>query len=257
MNSLVGLVKKDLMISRFLFIVWFAINILFMIGSFFLSKYMHEPMVPIGIFIMLLVLNTMLIPVLVSASLRVEGKTQLWLYNPQSSTKLLLSKIITAISYQVISLILLFAYGYIVFKFSISSTINLDSILINESFSVSIFLMALGLYLTFWIMFYWAIYHSLGKFPRIRRVRWLVIVVIFIGLSIIEDLILKIDAFSNLLDKWHFSIGLNPSFQYKNETWDFTFVNTNFPLIPILIYFIISLILFVITSWLLDKKVEV
>ncbi|WP_342541129.1 hypothetical protein MHI39_09070 [Heyndrickxia sp. FSL K6-6286] len=35
MNSLVGLVKKDLLISRFLFIVWFAINILFMIGSFF------------------------------------------------------------------------------------------------------------------------------------------------------------------------------------------------------------------------------
>ena len=144
MNSLVGLVKKDLLISRFLFIVWFAINILFMIGSFFLSKYMHEPMVPIGIFIMLLVLNTMLIPVLVSASLRVEGKTQLWLYNPQSSTKLLLSKIITAVSYQVISLILLFVYGYIVFKFSISSTIKLDSILINESFSVSIFLMAFG-----------------------------------------------------------------------------------------------------------------
>ncbi|QQZ10756.1 hypothetical protein [Heyndrickxia vini] len=254
MSSFIGLLKKDLSISRYLFFTWLGgVNILFMIGSFIVANYIDEPITPLGCLVMLILLHTIFIPILVLASLRVEGKTQIWLYNPQSSAVLLYSKIAAAFIYQCISQCLVWIFGLIAFAHVGMPT----KFPITEMISSSILLTAIGLYIACWIIFYWSIYHSLGKYPKIMRLRWVFILVIFIILNIIETQLLKIKVFKDFINSWSFPLDINPSFNYTSHAWSVHTTAVDIPIIPIFLYVIIAIILLTISSWLLDRKVEV
>src|SRR5690625_7942039 len=128
---------------------------------------------------MVLGFHIFLLPAMLIQMLQLEGKTQLWLYNPQSSSKLFLSKLIVCFGYQLISQLFLTVIGLVVFmclrdEIPFGTTFIFKGIVLFNTA-----LLGIGLYLSCWVMFYWCIYHSLGKFPMIKSFRWIIFIIIF------------------------------------------------------------------------------
>ena len=60
------------------------------IASFWFAHYTGESMALFGALVTILLFHSLFCPLMILAQLRLEGKTQLWLYNPNNSALLLL-----------------------------------------------------------------------------------------------------------------------------------------------------------------------
>ncbi|MBM7713085.1 hypothetical protein MHB50_12930 [Siminovitchia sp. FSL H7-0308] len=222
MKAFIGLVKKDLGLMKF----WSWMGLLFfgMAGMHIFSGYISEPelMFP---FMMAAVL--ILAPLLLLYTLRVEGKTQLWLYNPQSSLKLLLAKLGAAAIIQLIAQLFISFYALFFMRRAIaffSSALPIDQGII----SLQLHIFGTAMHVSVLFMFLWTVYHSLGKYPAIRHFRWLAVVLVWLSYHVlVERQLWKLPIFQNSLSL-------------------FT-----------LMYAILSIIFFLLASRLLDRKVEV
>lgn len=256
MRAFNGLLKKDFYISRFWFFTWLIMMMLIMAASVILANRIGDPTVSIGFIIMLMIFHLAFIPLMVFSSLRIEGKTQIWLYNPQSSKLLILSKMAVSIIYQLLSQVILVIFTSVILH-SMADRLNGITLTLMDLVLINLAVMLIGLYLTFWIIFYWSIYHSLGKYPAIRKIRWIAIILVLFVCNSFEMLLLKIKSFKNLLHEWTFPLPLNHSFDYSQQGWSTQIELVDVAVVPIILYVIVAIILFLISSWLLDRKVEV
>src|SRR5690625_6229569 len=116
MTAFKGLLMKDFYITRNWFIACLIGDVVFLLIPFVVGTYVNVPLSFVSIFLfMVLVFFICLLPAMLIQILQLEGKTQLWLYNPQSSSKLFLSKLIVGFGYQLISQLFLTVIGLVVF----------------------------------------------------------------------------------------------------------------------------------------------
>jgi hypothetical protein len=114
-----------------------------------------------------------------------------------------------------------------------------------------------GLYVSCWAIFYWTVYHSLGKFPAVKNWRWLVLLLLFFVFNTITTLLAKIEFLKEIVNKWKIPILMNVNGDYKREGWEIHLNSTDIPVVGLVIYVIVAFSLFLISCWLLDRKVEV
>lgn len=254
MTAFKGLLKKDFHITRFWFFTWLIVMLLLMLASIVISIRIDEPMITVGLVFMLLAGHIVFLPLSLLTSLRLEGKTQIWLYNPQSSRILILSKIAVSLISMLISLVVIALFCQFVVRYI---AIDPKSGILNVLLWADISIISIGLYFSCWILFYWSIYHSLSKFPAIRKFKWLVIILTIFICNTIEASLLKIKWFVTWINKWKISIPLDRSFNYHHHAWHTRVENVDIAILPIVLYAIVGIILFLLSSWLLDRKVEV
>lgn len=260
MSAFFGLLKKDLNLMKFWYGVWLVVLFLIIIGSFSLAKWVSEPSVVVPIFVMLLGFHSFLMPLMVISVLRIEGKTQLWLYNPQSSRKLLLSKISAAMIFQILSQLIVGLYGLVVIKY-----LKMDGLLgqfdelltFKVGFFIEIGILFFAVYMSMWAMILWTIYHSLGKYPAIKNFRWLIVIAVLISYNVFESLLIRINLIQKQFSVMSINLNIVPSLDYQEHGWNIMYSETPIPILPIILYTILTIILFLIASRLLDRKVEV
>ncbi|MBS4173654.1 hypothetical protein [Bacillus sp. FJAT-49736] len=254
-----GLLKKEFYVTRLSFLTWVIFMLIANIASFVIANRIDEPLVPIGFQIAIAVFHIGLMPIMLLTSLKLEGKTQLWLYNPQSSKTLLLSKITMLAAYQLISQLILVLTSQVAYKYAVSQGVQIEHFPISTVLAINISLLLIGLYASLWIMFYWCFFHSLGKYPSIKKVRWLFILILFFIFNAIETAIMQIDFLRDIVTKWKLPMYINPRFHYEvtSHKWNMQFDMQQVAIIPLIIYAVIAIALYIISSWLLDKKVEV
>ncbi len=261
MRAFIGLLKKDLSLMKFWYFVWLTFMFIGMIGVYALSVYTSEPSITVPFLVTMASFHVFLAPLSLLTVLNIEGKTQLWLYNPQSSIKLLLSKISSAAIIQLIAQTFISLYAFFIMK------VLLDNGLI-DSFSSFLpfkqgFLMQLGIfgtsmYFSIWVIFLWTVYHSLGKYPAIKNFRWLGVILVWFAYNVLEVLLAKTKLFKNELFSFGVSVNIAPKMDYKMENgWNILYTDANIPIVTIGLYIILSIIFFLLASWLLDRKVEV
>ncbi|MBP1916185.1 hypothetical protein J2Z23_003167 [Lederbergia galactosidilyticus] len=263
MRAFWGLLKKDLILLRFWSCVWLICVFLGMVAGLILANKMGDLSLIVPMYVFVMSAQILFIPIMLIYILNLEGKTQMWLYNPQSSWKLILSKLVSVTCFQLISQLLLLVYGFIFLQLLMSSDMvatseNLLPINLIAYFILSI--LAVSVYFGVLMIFYWTIYHALAKFPRIQRFRWLVLVGIWIGWNTLETFVAKILGKTPI-----FSIGLQvnpvPSMHYDNvgKNWSIVHSQGDFtiPITIIFVYLLVAIILLFVSSRLLDKKVEV
>lgn len=261
MKAFVGLMKKDMLLARFGYIVWLIAAFLMLLGGYIFAVRADEQFIVVPFIFMALFMHVGFAPLYVLSLLRVEGKTQLWLYNPQGSIKLLLSKCATAVISLIASQVLTSIFAFIMVK-----VVGLQGVQnsVKEIFSVKHFafmngaLLAGSIYLMIWVIFLWVVYHSLSHRPILRKLRWLVVILIVIASNIIETAFMRIEALRNFVMSWVVDVKYIASFSYSTgaglESMPLEF---SLPIIPIILYAGYALILFYTASLLLDKKVEV
>ncbi|RLQ98103.1 hypothetical protein [Falsibacillus albus] len=261
MDSFSGLLRKDYHLSKSWMLTWFIFMLLILFLAFGVSEYTDQRLVVFAALMILGFTHLWFIPGIMMSYLRVEAKTQLWLHNPQSTKVLILSKVAIALMYQIISQLFLTVAGLLILNYYLTpdmiNGISGMGHLAKPIFLLNIFLIAFSLYVTCWILFYWTVYHALGKYPRIKRMRWLVLLLFFIVWNSLESLFLRISLFKQWLYTWKIQALGGGSFHYENNQWTTEVSTTMIPIIPFILYTVLGICLFYLSSWLLDKKVEV
>ncbi|WP_042462141.1 hypothetical protein [Neobacillus dielmonensis] len=258
MSAFQGLVKKDFAISKVWFFSWIILISLILCLPMALEIYLHSPLSFLPMVVVLVLLfHAVFLPCMLLSMLRLEGKTQLWLYNPQSSRSLLLSKLTVSLVYQVVAQIYLTAVGLVIYHFYKNEIHIESSDLFDGAVIANAGLLLFSLYVSCWALLYWTIFHSLNKFPAIKNWRWLVILLLFFVYNAISTFFGKIEPLKEFVHKWTIPVLAGVHTSYKQDGWEIRLNAMDIPVLGILLYALIAIVLFLISCWLLDRKVEV
>lgn len=258
MSALQGLLKKDYGISKFWFLFWLGFIAVFLIVPLLMELYFKQPasFLPIAV-VMLLGSHAFFLPGMLLSMLHLEGKTQLWLYNPQSSKSLLVSKVVVCLVYQLIAQVFLTGAGLTVYQFNKHQFFIETSDLIIGITVLNVGLLLFALYVSCWTIFYWSVYHYLGKFLAIKNWRWLALLLLFFLSNVIFTFLTKIAILKEIVTKWKIPVLMGANFEYKQGGWEIYLNGTDLPVLLLLLHALFAFCLFLISCWLLDRKVEV
>jgi len=250
LTELRGLYKKELLLSRSTFFS----GLLFLFSIFVVGLILSSDNSYLEVFtIMALFMHIFYLPLIVLVSLNVEAKTQLWLHNPNSGAKLFLAKLLGGFTYFLVSLALTSIIAWLVLLNS--SDLELvndfqgirDILLINLSVTIG------TVYLSVWALFYWSLYHSMKKVPFLKNIRWFIIIGLPILLSALKQFIQSQPFYKRLAEMNAINLDLANGFQSTN----LMIQSSSISLFTVVLYFIISITVFLFAVWLLERKVEV
>jgi hypothetical protein len=255
LKSFSGLFKKDLLISRFWSATWMLFMVCTIIASFLFAHYTGEQMALFAAFATILLFHILFCPLMMITQLRLEGKTQLWLYNPNKGAVLLLSKLAAAAVYQFVSQAILFIYGLIVRSVLQSLTDSLFSV--SDLILVNIGIFLGSVFFSTWVMFLWTIYETLKKYPALKKIRWLIPLLIYNAYGLIEGLFIKSGLLQSAQKFWSISLKSDFKFHYEDSGWTVTFSQIDLPGVLLVYYAVLTVCLFYFSNKLLDRRVEV
>lgn len=252
-NSWIGLLKKEYRLSKVFVFTWFIILIssIILVNIFMENQSANR----FAIASIILILHVIYLPLYMFYSLRVEADhLHLWLHSSHPARNLILAKLLNGLLSFLISLSISISYLYITIKNLGDFGINSTAIALNATF------IGYSIYLSMWVVFIWVIYQVIKKIAG--RFTWL----IFVGLVTfgfwLMDIIRKSNTYEILTDWGRINL---PYINYSLEEGLRNTANINIhieevPHIDLGVIFskiLIILGLFFLSSWLIDKKVEV
>lgn len=255
MSVFKGLYIKELKLSRSNFFAGIILLFLAAVLGLGLNSYMNTPSALALISLVILGLHIFYIPAMLLSSLNVEGKSQLWLHNPNSSTKLILAKIGAGFTYFLLSIIA----SFLIARFAINDLSVLLGVDLFHGQALKYlilltFICLMGsLYLSVWLFFYWTIYHAIKNIPSIKKVRWLILLGIWVFLTWLQNVIVNSSLYQSLKE-----IG-NINVPYFNHlfTSEVLMVETQINVVTTILSLIVIGVVFLASVWLLERKVEV
>ncbi|MGP7816869.1 hypothetical protein [Niallia sp. 01092] len=254
MKAFKGLLKKDLKLSKTMFYTFLIMMAIMIATGFGFSGY-YQKFDIVAVFAFGLVgAHVIYLPLSIYSSLRVEGKTQLWLHNPNSSILLLLSKILSSFIFAVISLTISILFATICLRMSDQMNLIFTR---TELLFMGIFILSISDFMSIWGIFYWVIYHSLAKITWLKKIRWLLLFLMWNAWEAVTNFLDKLSFIKELKQIGVIKIGNALQFQGSEGSFSTSIESTEVSLVVIAGYLCITIILFFISSWLLDRKVEV
>lgn len=259
MGAFKGLLWKDVHISK----SWLVINLIaeavLLLTAYGVGIYTGDGIlfVPI-VLVTLLIFHFFFAPVILLQMLHLEGKTQLWLHNPQSSRRLLLSKMIVSTAYQFVSQIFLTIVGLFIYQYYFKTLVMIDGSFLAKALVLGNGALLLGgIYLSCIVVFFWSVYHSFSKYSLNKGLRWLIILSILIAYGLIEDRLGETKLFQAIGEAWTIPVPLDYHFMYDQGVWQSTVQIVEFSVFTLIYQIALSVVIFLIASRLLDRKVEV
>lgn len=231
-----------------------------MIVGFGFSKYYQLPGIMAVISFVVYVMHVIFLPIFLLSSLRTEGKTQLWLHNPNSGSKLLLAKLAACLSYYLISILIALVISYWAINWTGLFYEFQDQVLRGLLF-VGVFTSFMTMYLGIWVLFYWTFYHSIRSIPFLKKIRWVIIIAVWMLLNIIDNFIKSLAIYKSLNQIGTIQIHVLKELRFEasqmsaNMTPNFGTVH--FSIVTGLLYVALTVVVFFTAVWLLERKVEV
>ncbi|WEK55307.1 MAG: hypothetical protein P0Y55_04385 [Candidatus Cohnella colombiensis] len=231
-----ALFKKDLRLIKTTFLIGLVINLLCLLFAMLVNQYLFIPLLVAALF------HVFYVPIILFISLKTEAnQLHLWLHNPRSGATLLLSKVLNGIVMTIVSLLVL----YVMAGSLVSSRFSLVEAYWSDAKRMGLFIfphiIMLSILIGIWTLLLWSLYHAFKY--RIGRWTWLALISAVIVLGLINEL-------------------LDSSNLFKWGGWNIQF--PEFSIDPISVYtgqylyhFIAGISLFYLSSWIIDKKVEV
>lgn len=255
-NAFKGLMRKEWLLSKNTFILLICFKFLIWaveLGGCLFTRnhellYIATSMI-IGI-------HVIYITMIVGSGLSLEEKSQMWLHNPRSTTMMLGSKLLTGILLQIISLFMAFLLlGLTVFFLDSPGENFLTA---GSILQMSIQLTFSGLELAIFYTFYWTVYHSMGKFVFLAKFK-VVLFTLFIIASVLLILFIEKQLLAGLHSILPFPVEMTKfmNVYIEEEGLGIRSGSENISLAGLLISSIKIIVLFFLSSWLLNKAVEV
>lgn len=254
MAAFKGLLKKDFLLSKSFFLSILTIMGIGLIMAIGLARYYQSEEIFGIISVSMVLAHLFYIPGALLTSLQMEGKTQLWLHNPTSSWKLLLSKITINFIYYLLSISVIFIIAAISLSIS-KNTFHYFST--SDLFLMSGSFFLISLYMSAWIIFYWTFFHSLGRYYRLKKYRWIVILLCWNGWNLLGYLVNKLRFVQEMKEFGMLHFGNSLQFTGNSSGFEASMGSIDISVVALGSKLLIVVCLFLISSWLLDKKVEV
>lgn len=256
MSAFKGLYIKDLKLSLATFLIGIILLNLLTLGSLWLKEYLDEPMIPAVLFFLATVAHVLYLPGIVFTSLQIEGQSQLWLHSPNRGWKLFLSKILAGATYFVVSIF----FTILLAKLAMNGVdVSNNFVGFSEIVKENLFIMgggisAISIYLSVWVLFYWAVYHSLKVIPFLNQFRRLAVLVLWILITAIGDWILDTPVVEVIQEKGRLNINFfAANFGENTISAEMAYIDVG----TIIMYLIVTIGVFLTAVWLLERKVEV
>ncbi|WP_273851502.1 hypothetical protein [Guptibacillus spartinae] len=256
MTNWSGLLRKEFRVTRTLLLGVITFDLLVMIGFYLGSAKWEVPYLTAIIGGVLTGLHVFFLPLYLLISLNTEGRNlHLWLHNPQSGARLLGAKILNGllallISMGIVSGLALLAYNLetSVFEFPI------ENVWLFGFYFLTV-IVAGSLYMGTWLTFYWTLYQVLKTYIG----RWAVLfVLILIGFMSWLSSWFDGTSISKGLSDWGYVQLPSPlNMEVSQREFDLTVSTFPFPIGNVVFDFITLVLIFLLTCWLLDRKVEV
>ncbi|MDO8224233.1 hypothetical protein BHT94_00205 [Bacillus licheniformis] len=253
MDSFLGLLKKDLKLSKIWLLAWICGIIFLLVTGHIIASHTKQPLVIFGFFVAVAFFLVFLSPVFVFYHLHKEGKSQLWLYNPNGGFLLLSSKLAASLLYQFLIQLALTAYGiWIYHMFSVKNLLEHHVDMTSTVVLLNVYGLISSLYMSVTIVVFWTVFHSLKNW---RGMRWAVMGLLAAVWYFFDECIM-----SPLLESqkhfWPVTVYCNFDFNFHN-VWRLELKPIHLSVLGFPIAIIITIILLLMASKLLDRKVEV
>ncbi len=259
MTAFKGLLWKDFHTSKIWFIGWIGIIFLIYFIGLIIGNVVNEPSVVLIFLIMLGMFHLVVLPVIVTSMLRLEGKTQLWLHSPHNGFMLIIPKLLISLIYSIVSFLLVDILGMISLKMSPHNSL-FEYWPFKEGIFFNLGVTTVSFYFSIWTLFLWALYHALSKFPSIKNIRWLVITGFIIVYQSVVAFFMNLKWVQNVFFE-SFTVSIPSGFFFTvGQSEASAGLHTEMiplPVLPFLFEGLVMIIIFIISCWLLDRKVEV
>ncbi|OCT16160.1 hypothetical protein A8709_01565 [Paenibacillus pectinilyticus] len=235
-----AIVKKDLRLSTTVLFAGLVINVMSIVIAGLVGQYLFIPLLAAAGF------HVFYLPIALFASLRTEGsQLHVWLHNPRSAASLLLSKLTSGLATMIVSLAVLYAMAGILLraKFRLMEAYWTDTW--SAGWLIFLHAILISVAIGVWVILLWSLYHAVKH--RIGRWSWVVLIGVVLLSSWIDDIITSSSLYK-LVTQWggmeiNFpTFSVDPFSLYLGEY----FYNL-----------IIVIALFYLSSWIVDRKVEV
>lgn len=263
MDAFIGLIKKDLKMSKTMFLFWFAILVFVNVLGVGLSQYYNDPKLFSVFSITAVVVHLLYMFGFLINHLPAEARTQSWLHNPNSGFLILGSKGVTGLICLSANLVIALLLTNLSLRIMGNKYLTDDLVQITTfgySFYIFIGLLYISLLAAMWIIFYWAFYHSVKNIPFIKSIRWLIIIGSWVLFSEISSYIEGLAFFKKLQSMWLVVTpkAMSFNFSFGNATVRSSFGEvTHVSLMICFIHLGVAFILFLIAVWLFERKIEV
>jgi hypothetical protein len=261
MMAFKGMLMKDWILGRRNLAFAALLQLAAVFIAYLLAHFFHEPGVLFLSGFLIIMFHGISFTVLLLSFLNLEGKTQLWLYNPNSTWVLLGAKMTISLLFQIISVLFACCVGYIVLHF-LPKLFDYPSIKevpgMGDLLAIAAEVTLSGIALTVLIMFLWVVYHSLKQVRFIKHIRWLIVFLLFILLTISWSFLMGSHFMAGLQDIAVITFDTRSGFNLS-ETGGLEFEVTHNQISPfaILLYIVALGVLFWLSALTLDRKVEV
>lgn len=259
MNPFRGLVVKELKIIKDHFYGVIATIVFAIIAGIVLSRYFEEANILPAFVFALFFSHILFYPIFILYSLNIETKTQGWLHNPNRGSYLLGSKLVAISIYFILSLVftIFLAIGSYYYQPEASFYDNIPVVL---PVYVLLFIVCSSFYFGLWFCFYWTVFYSLKNVPLLGKMR---------SVSILIFIVLQLLVYSSISNSnWYkqmiliSEIDLNVdwlqfNFFLQSGGFSFGMADNTMSIFEIIVYVVTASLLFLTSTWLLEKKVEV
>lgn len=262
MKSWIGLLKKEFHLGKMNLIVSLGVITLLMIISLFAERSILEPAVKFGFALVMIGLHVFFLAGYMVNSLQVESRRiHLWLHSPQPAVKLLLAKLVNGLG----SLILTLSVSLLYAIYTGKKVLEYYHIAIIDwaAFSdvvatILFYLIHMAIYFSIWMIFYWTFYRIIKGYIGNFSIAITILLFFFIQWSFAKLVETKLYDF---LTGWG-----NLPFRFDQSTFISIFsippdgIVSDVQLLFLgeyLFHVLLSLGLFFLSSWLIDRKLEV
>lgn len=233
------------------------------IAAFSFAKYFHEPGIMAVLSFMAYFMHIIYLPIFLLSSLNLEGKTQLWLHNPNSGAKLFLAKLTAGLSFYFISFLIAFLLTFWSVDQAVATGlfVEFEGQVLRTLSIVGIFITSMTIYYCIWILFYWTFFHSMKNMPYVKYIRWPILIFGSMVISMVGNYIRSRPFYEKITGVWtarvHVLDGLNFQIASKEAVMTPSMSRFDFSIINGLFLFLVMSVVFFISVWLLERKVEV
>ena len=255
MSAWQGLLKKEFRLGR----TWLFTGLLLLIPAVMVNYYFADVKEGIIAFAALLIgLHFFYMAVYMFSSLNLESdKLQLWLQNPQPARNLLLAKLLNGLFSMLVSLTVVSLFTLTIVKVVIEIPVGLWDYIWELGIFIYLNIVAASVYSAMWVVLAWTVYRVLKNLAG--RWAWLgVIGVLIIPTPILEKF--SETKIYHILTNWG-PIELDSLQRIQQLSSEIPNITTSGSVIPPLGYYVFHLVIviliFFLSSWLLDNKVEV
>lgn len=233
-----------------------AFDLLVMVGFFLASARWEFPYLTTIIGGVLGFMHVFFLPLYLLISLNSEGsKLHLWLHNPQSGARLLGAKLLNGLLALLLSIGLVGLLALLAYSLETSEIVlPIDNLGLLVFYVFSIIL-AGAISMGVWLTFYWTFYQVLKTYIR----KWaLLIVLMLIGLISWFGAWFSGTRLGEFVMDWGYVQFPSPlSMEVHQEAFEISTSTVPFPIGSVIFDAITLVVVFILTCWLLDRKVEV